>query len=187
MRALDVDVGAIADEERARGIGARGGQRPPEDVRARLAPADGVGHDHRGEDVQHAGGLEDPDGGRRVVEVRDDGEPVVPGQPAEQRPVVGRKRRGLRQLSLVGLDEHRGELRRERRVLQGQPVEEVAEPFGRSHFAVIDRAQPLGLLPRGHERVVALAEAHRGRVRLEQRVQASRRRADRAAAHVDLR
>jgi len=60
VRALDVDVGAIADEERARGIGARGGQRPPEDVRARLAPADGVGHDHRGEEVQHAGGLENP-------------------------------------------------------------------------------------------------------------------------------
>src|SRR6266478_5075622 len=32
VRALDVDVGAIADEERARGIGPRGGQRPPEDV-----------------------------------------------------------------------------------------------------------------------------------------------------------
>src|SRR5882724_12740567 len=48
VRSLDVDVGAVAHEEGARGVGGRRVQRAAEDVRARLAPADRVGHDHRG-------------------------------------------------------------------------------------------------------------------------------------------
>src|SRR3989442_3190216 len=125
--------------------------------------------------------------GRRVYDEGVAGEPVVLRQPAEQRAVVRRERRGLGQLRLVRFDQDGREVRRERGVLEGQPVEEVAEALGRGHLAVVDGTQPFGLLPRRGERLVALGEADRRRVGLEQRVQAARRRADGAPAHVDLR
>src|SRR5437867_1306581 len=112
---------------------------------------------------------------------------IVRGEPSQQRAVVRRERRGFRELGLVRLDEHAREMRRQRRVLDLQPAEEVAEALRRADLAMVDRAQPLGLLPRRGERLVALRQADRGGVRLQQRVQAPRGGADRATADVDLR
>src|SRR5215831_13926470 len=49
LSAEDVHVGAVADEERLVGADAQALERGVEDVPPRLAPADLVGHDDRGE------------------------------------------------------------------------------------------------------------------------------------------
>src|SRR5262249_62395559 len=88
-----VNGGRVADEERGLGRNAEPSERDVEDVPTRLAPSDLVGHDDGVEELQDACAAEDVERRRRVVEVRDDGEPVALGEPAEQRTVVRRGNR----------------------------------------------------------------------------------------------
>src|SRR5438046_2206838 len=114
LRPEHVDLGAVADEERLAGSNPETAERLVEDRALGLPPADGVGDDDRAEKAGDALALENVHGGRRVVEVRDDRQPVPVREALEQRPVMAGKLGGLPELGPVRVDQRLAEARRQR-------------------------------------------------------------------------
>src|SRR5215510_1811293 len=111
LGAQHVHVGAVAHEERLLRPYAQATQRRVEDVAPGLAPADLVGDDDRLEQLDDAGSLENVQSRRRVVEVRDDRQPISFGQPAQERTVVWRKLGGPSERGPVRVDQGAAEAR----------------------------------------------------------------------------
>ena len=84
------------------------------------------------------------------------------------------------------VDQRPPESGRQSGLVQPEPAEEVREPCGGRHLAVIDRAQALGLSPALAQRLVAPLETDLGRLRLQDRVQHPGRRAHGLAVDLDL-
>ena len=182
MRAGDVQLELVADEQRPGGVGSSGVQRIAEDVGPWLSPADLIGNHDGHEEVAYAGRFEDGQRSRAVVEVGDDRETIILGEASQQRPVVRRKRGRRREGGPVRVDQrlgHRG------LGLERQPREEIAEALGRRHLAVVDRPLPLGLVPAGQQRVVAGRQRDGRRVSAQQLVEAAGRRPDDLAVDLD--
>src|SRR5437867_4112508 len=184
LRPEHVDLGAVADEERLAGSNPETAERLVEDRALGLPPADGVGDDDRAEKAGDALALENVHGGRRVVEVRDDRQPVPVREALEQRPVMAGKLGGLPELGPVRVDQRLAEARRQRGRVEREATEEVAEPLRGRNLAVVDRAQPLGLAPALDERLVTRLEGDPGGVSAEDRVEVARRGAHRPPAHL---
>src|SRR2546428_756152 len=179
-------VAAVADEERLVAPAVQAARRLVEDLALGLPPADGVGDDDRAEAAGDALALEDVHGGRRVVEVRDDRQPVPPREALEQRPVMEGKLGGLPELGPVGIDQRLAEPGWQPRRVEREATEEVVEPLGGRDLTVVDRAQPLGLAPALDERLVARLEGDLGGVRSQDLVEVARRGAHRPPVHLDL-
>src|SRR6184192_1035285 len=167
LRPEHVDLGAVADEKRLAGSNAETAERLVEDRALGLPPADGVGDDDRAEKAGDALALENVHGGRRVIEVRDDRQPVAVREALEQRPVMAGKLGGLPELGPVRVDQRLAEARRQRGRVEREATEEVAEPLRGRNLAVVDRAQPLGLAPALDERLVTRLEGDPGGVSAE--------------------
>src|SRR3989449_351971 len=186
-RAEHVDARAVADEERVLRPDREATERRVEDLPLRLAPADGVG-DHDGAEGSHAARrLQDVERRRRVIEVRDDREPVALGEPSQQWAVVGGELGGAPERAAVGVDQRLREAGRERGRVQAEPAEEMRETDGRRHLAAVDRAQSLGLTPALDKGLVARLEGNLGRVRQEDRMDVARGRAHPPPVQLDLR
>ncbi len=157
----DVDVGSVTHEERLRWRDAEALEGVREDRRMGFPPADLVRHHDRVEEVGHAGSIENVEGGRGVVEVRDHGQPRALAQVSEERPVMGGKVSGAAQLAAVGVDEIGHQRRGKRGWVESQPPQEVSKALRRRHLARIERTQAFCLAPAVPQRSVAGVQGDR--------------------------